>query len=115
MTLPWIRLDSTIYMNHKMLNLIGSKRHKAVLAYLFGLAYSGGHELDGFVPTAALPFLHATVSDAAALVEAGLWEVSPGGWLINDWNEFQASSDEMRQRRERAQKAAQKRWHGDAE
>lgn len=113
MSLPWIRLDTSIGTNHKMLNLISAKRHKAALAYIFGLAYSGGHELDGFIPSAALPFLHANPGDAAALVDAGLWEESHGGWVINGWHEFQITSDEHKKRRDRAQKAALKRWHGD--
>jgi len=113
MSLPWVRLDANIASNHKMLNLIAGKRHRAALAYVFGLAYSGGHELDGFIPQASLPFLHATSGDASALVEAGMWEVVDGGWLVNDWSEFQVSSDDSRKRREKAQNAAVKRWHGD--
>jgi hypothetical protein len=112
-SLPWVRLDSNIATNHKMLSLLAQKRHRAGLAYLFGLAYSGGHELDGYIPEAALPFLHATSSDASALVEVGMWEIAPGGWMVNSWNEFQVSNDENKKRRERAQKAAQKRWGGE--
>ncbi len=112
MSLSWVRLDCNIASNHKMLSLIADKRHRAALAYVFGLAYSGGHELDGFIPLAALPFLHCTSGDAAALVEAGMWETTDGGWLINGWGEFQVSSDESRKRREKAQSAAMKRWHG---
>ena len=112
MSLPWVRLDANVYTNHKMLNLVAERRHRAALAYVFGLAYSGGHELDGFIPEAALPLLHATSTDAAALVDAGLWEKARGGWIVNDWSEFQVSSDVTRQRRERAQRAANKRWHG---
>lgn len=114
MSLPWVRLDTNIATNHKMLALLAGKRHRAGLAYLFGLAYSGGHELDGFIPEAALPFLHASAADAAALVDVGMWEPVRGGWMVNGWAEFQVSNDENRKRRERAQKAANKRWHGEA-
>ena len=114
MTLPWVRLDSNIATNHKMLTLLAGKRHRAGLAYVFGLAYSGGHELDGYIPEAALPFLHATPGDACALVDAGLWETTEGGWIVNSWSEFQVSNEDNKRRRERAQKAAMKRWHGEA-
>lgn len=113
MSLPWVRLDSNIGTNHKVLALIADKKHRAALGYVFGLAYSGGHELDGFIPAAALPFLHATASDAASLVEVGLWQAVPGGWLVNDWSAFQLSNEEHKRRRDKAAKAAMKRWHGE--
>lgn len=111
MSLPWVRLDTTIASNHKVLALIEQRKHRAVLTYILGLTYTGGHELDGFIPSAAIPFIHGTTGDAKALVECGLWEKAPGGWTVNGWDEFQVSSDETRRRRERAQAAALKRWH----
>jgi hypothetical protein len=113
MSLPWIRLDTNIYTNHKVLELVGQKRHRAALTYILGLAYSGGHELDGFVPVTALMFIHGTAADAKHLVEVGLWQECKGGWAINGWDEFQVSTEEMKARRERAQKAANKRWQKD--
>ena len=43
-----------------------------------------------------------------------MWEPVHGGWIVNGWSEFQVSNDENKRRRERAQKAANKRWHGEA-
>ena len=47
---------------------------------------------------------NATKRDANDLVTAGLWLLSPGGWDINGWDEFQVSDEAARKRRERAQK-----------
>ena len=114
MSLPWIRLDTSIADHPKVLQLVSEKKHRAVLTYVLGLTYSGRHELDGFLPQRCLPIIHGTRNDAQALVEVGLWELAPGGWQINSWDEFQISSDETKRRRQRAQDAAKKRWNGAA-
>jgi hypothetical protein len=112
MALPWVRLDTGLPDHPKVLALIEDKKHRAVLAYTLGLAYCGRHELDGFIPAGALPFIHATKADAAALVGVGLWHNSGGGYEINDWAEYQPTSEEHAQRKARAKAAADKRWAG---
>lgn len=114
MALPWVRLDTGLPDHPKMLSLIGGKKPRAALMYVFGLAYSGRHETDGFIPQAALPFIHGTKSDALALCEVGLWHARPGGWEINDWAAYQPSSEESARRKESARNAALKRWHDTA-
>ncbi len=114
MSLPWIRLDTTINDNPKMLTLTADKRYRAALGYILGLTYVGRHELDGFVPRGVLPVIHMTKADAGHLVEVGLWRVTDGGWEINGWTEFQISGEEAQKRREKAQNAAMKRWHGES-
>ena len=110
MGLPWVRLDSTFHHNPKVLDLAARGKFRAAFSYVCSLAYSGQHGTDGYLPAACLPFIHATKAEATQLVTAGLWVPSPGGWDINGWDEFQISDEEAKRRRERAQKAAQKRW-----
>jgi hypothetical protein len=110
MGLPWVRLDTQFASNPKFLYLVEDKRYRAILVWMAGLAYCGGHGTDGFIPRGALPLLHGNSTDAAALVEVALWEESLGGWQIHDWSEFQLSTEEMDVRRKRAQLAAEKRW-----
>jgi hypothetical protein len=93
-----------------VLELVAAKQYRSLFVYLSSLAYCGVHETDGFIPDTALPFVHATKSDAKVLVESGFWEMVPGGWAVHDWDEKQFSSEESRRRRERAVKAATKRW-----
>jgi hypothetical protein len=80
--------------------------------YLCSLAYSGAHGTDGFISREVLPFIHGRPSDADRLVRAVFWRTQPGGWLINDWTEFQESSTETQERRKRAQALASARWNG---
>lgn len=110
MALPWVRLDTGLPDHPKMLALMHGKKHRAALAYVLGLAYCGRHELDGYIPTPALPYIHATKSDAQALCEVGLWHARQGGYEINDWAEYQPSSEETARKKERARAAALKRW-----
>lgn len=90
--------------NPKVLDLVARKQQAAAFAYVCSLTYAGRHGTDGFIPDMALPFIHATKAMANQLVSAGLWTPAPGGWMINDWDEFQVSDDAARKRRERAQK-----------
>ncbi len=113
MGLPWVKLDTNFASNPKILYLIEDKWHRAIVAYVSGLAYSGAQGTDGFLPNACLPVIHATRSDAKHLVEVGLWVESIGGWEINGWDEHQQSNEETQRRKKRAQNAALARWHGD--
>lgn len=113
MALSWVRLDTGLPDHPKTLALLRGKKHRAALAYIYGLAYSGRHELNGFIPEGALPFIHATRADAMVLCDVGLWHARQGGYEINSWSEHQPSSEESAKRKESARKAAMKRWHGD--
>ena len=112
MGLPWVRLDTQFPSNPKILYLIEDKKFRAAFVWAASLAYSGAHGTDGFIPAAALVFIHGTKSDAAALVDVGLWTAVPGGWEINGWNEFQPSDAESQERKKKARAAAMARWHG---
>jgi hypothetical protein len=108
MALPWVRLDTGLPDHPKVLELIESKKHRAALAFVFGLAYSGRHETDGFIPKMALPFLHATRADATALVDSRLWHYTEGGYQINDWEEYQPTSEASKLRLASLRQAARK-------
>lgn len=111
MALSWVRLDTGLPDHPKTLALVNAGKHRAALGYVYGLAYSGRHELDGFIPEGALPFLHCRRQDAAALCEVGLWVPTQGGWQINSWAEHQPTSDESAKRKDSARRAAMSRWH----
>lgn len=113
MPLPWVRLDTSLPTNPKILALLQRKEgHRAAFAYVCGLAYSGAHGLDGFLTKESLPFLHCRAADARLLCQIELWITVPGGWEINGWKEFQQSSHETQERRRRAVAAARARWNG---
>jgi len=109
--MQWVRLDTAFPRNHKVLALIEAKDgFRAVAAYICGLSYAGEQGTDGFVPRAALPFLHARMTEAKRLCEVNLWHAVDGGWLINGWSEFQPSTEETQARSVKARTAAAARW-----
>jgi hypothetical protein len=110
MGLPWVRLDSAFARNPKIIELAQQKRWQAITAYVSSLGYSGEHGLAGFVPSACLPWIHATPAIARHLVQARLWHPVTGGWEINDWREYQPTNEEAERRRKRAKDAASVRW-----
>jgi hypothetical protein len=110
MGLPWIRLENNLAQNPKILHLVEDKNYQAAFAYVCALGYAGANGTDGFIPRAALPFIHARPRDAQTLVDVGLWIEGAGGWDINGWHDFQPSSEETAKRREKAQRAASYRW-----
>jgi hypothetical protein len=113
MALPWVRLDTAFPRNPKLLALLAERDgHRAALAYICMLAYSGEQGTDGFIPREALPFVHARNGDVTRLVTANLVYPQPGGWLIHGWDEFQESNEETKRRRLRAQAGAAARWAG---
>lgn len=118
MALPWVRLDTQFASNPKILALVSAKKHRAIVAWVSSLGYSGAHGTNGFLPAACLPFIHATKVDATDLVMARLWHCAEGGWVINDWDEYQYSNEDYDDRKRKLERASKKancvRWHGEA-
>jgi len=114
MGLPWVRLDTQMPSNPKVLELTSAGKWRAAFVYVAGLAYAGQHGTDGYIPDTCLMFIHATRKDAAELVKVGLWHDDVGGWVINGWSDFQISDEAAQLRSKKARQAALKRWHPDA-
>ena len=108
--LPWVRLDTGFPNNPKILALIADRRHRAIVGYVCALAWSGSQGTDGFIPHIALSFTHLDSVSAGWLVAESLFQPAPGGWLINDWAEYQQTTAETAERSAKAQAAARIRW-----
>lgn len=106
----WIRLDTTLFENPKLLYLQEDRQHKLIIVHLQGMCYSGRHGLAGYIPKAALRLIDARMAEAAKLVTAGLWSPAPGGWQVNDWEEYQLVDADAQARSDKAKKAANTRW-----
>jgi len=114
MGLPWVRLDTTMPDNPKILRLLDERDgHRAAFVWLCCLTYSGKHGTDGFIPRNAMPFVHGKAADFTRLVAVEALNTVPGGWEIPGWREFQESNEASERRREKAQRAAAIRWSKD--
>lgn len=113
MGLPWVRLDTTLPRNHKILDLLDMRDgHRSAFVYTCALAYSGEQGTGGFIPRSALPFIHARNADIDRLVSVRLLipDEDGGGWDIHQWADFQLTSEEIEERAKRARNAARVRW-----
>ena len=110
-TLAWVRLDTAMPRNQKVLTLLGMKDgHRAAFVWLSSWCYAGEQGTDGFIPKPALGLIHGREVDAERLCEVGLWHAKPGGWEINDWGDYQQTNAETEARTVRAKAAAAARW-----
>jgi hypothetical protein len=120
MGLPWFRVDTNLPTHDKILALIEAspKGKAAAFVYVCSLAYATGHTTDGFIRRAALPFIHATPTEARLLAESRLWEVVEGGWQIRNFLERNRSAETDKvissARAAAGAKGAQKRWQPDS-
>lgn len=109
--LSWVRVDSALASNHKVLALLAERGgDHALCVYIFALGHSGRQGLDGFIPEIALGLIHGRKRDADLLVSVGMWRVVPGGFEVPDWAEYQPSGEESRKRSDKARRAAEARW-----
>lgn len=109
--MPWIRLQTTIFDNPKLLNLRVDKQWRCIVLHFEAMTYCGRTGLAGYVPKVALgTSFQAVLADVNRLVTEGLWSPAPGGWQINGWDEYQVSDEAAVKRSEKAQDAARARW-----
>lgn len=109
--LSWVRVDSALASNHKVLALLSEKGgDHALCVYIFALGHCARQGLDGFMPEIALGLIHGRKRDAELLTQTAMWRDVPGGFEIPDWAEYQPSGEESKARSDKARKAAHARW-----
>ena len=109
--LQWIRLDTAMPDNPKILGLLEERDgHRAAFVWVCCMAYAGKHGTAGFIPREALTRVNAKMTDMRRLVASDLLLESAGGWDIKGWDEFQVSDEASKARRAKAQNAAAVRW-----
>ena len=76
-------------------------------------SYCADHLTDGVIHRSDVEWLGGTHADALALVEAGLWDEHPDGWVFHEWCEYQPTREkreaERAQWRERQHRARENR------
>jgi len=99
----WVRLADD-FTDHPKVVTAGPL---ASWLYVCGLTYANRYLTDGFIPAGQVRRM-ADVEDpqmlAGRLVDAGLWEVVDGGYLIHDYHGYQPSSENVKRERDEAAK-----------
>lgn len=79
MGLPWVRLDTSMPDNPKLLGLLAEKDgHRAAFVWVCCLSYAGKHGTDGFIPREAVSRVNGRNVDMAHLVRVGLLALLEG-------------------------------------
>ena len=115
MSLPWVRVDSMIGTNPKVLRLLAERNWRALTVFLLSIPYCGGHETGGFIDDVGLKQVGGTPTVASDLVKAGLWEVHLSGWKLHDFEQYQPSKWTAAERAAHGKRAAQARWEQDGD
>lgn len=106
----WFRLDADLFDNPKIMRA----GRDATLLWMHGIAYSARHLTDGWIPEPLPKRWGFTRSNTESLEKHGLWiplEITDdGGWLINDYADYQPTRAEWTAVSERKRAAAKARW-----
>ena len=89
--MAWFKVDDNLSTHMKVV-MAGNE---AMGLWVRAGSWAAQHMTDGFVPSQVLPLFAAPVELADTLVECGLWHEADGGWVFNDWLEFQPSREQV--------------------
>ena len=116
--MTWLKLDDK-FPEHRKIRRLNDGAYRL---HTTAMAACSKDETDGLVTMADLDEMtHSTRLQkyVPALVEAGLWDVVPGGWMIHDFLDYNpshadlnAKRDADRQRQQRLRDARDARSHG---
>ena len=102
--MSWVRLDDQ-FANHAKIMSVSSD---AFRLHVTAMCWSSSQLTDGTVPVAATRqlgwFCGNLYETIAELETAGLWDVSPGGWVIHDYLEYNPSREQVTKERTEAKK-----------
>lgn len=107
----WTKLSDEFFRNPKV---VAAGRDARDL-YLVSLCHCNEHLTDGFIAQnylrrmAADAEIDSATEAALMLVEVGLWDVAPGGYIIHDFTEYNPSKAEVEEERKK-KTARQDRW-----
>jgi len=110
----WFRLDADLFDNPKIMRA-GTE---ATLLWMRGIAYSARHLTDGWIPEPLPKRWGYTRKHTETLERHVLWiplEITDdGGWLINDYADYQPTRAEwgeyIEKRKAAGRAGAAKRW-----
>ena len=105
--MAYVKLDDDFEDHPKVLAIPRPLRNAAVGVYARGLMYSCRHESDGALPVGKFDAAE-DAEPVAALVTAGLWHEDGTSYVINDYLDWNRSSDEIERIREERRTAGKR-------
>ena len=102
--MTWAKLDDLFPENEKVAGLSDA----AFRLYIHGICYAARNLTDGKIPSSARRGLGGTMGRISELLDAGLWEIHEGGWLIHDYLEYNPSREQVLAQRQQKASAGRK-------
>jgi hypothetical protein len=96
--MTWVRLDDSFPEHPKVVGL----PDPAFRLYVIAMCYSARNLTDGFIPSSWLKGGGKEPKAVAVLVEAGLWDVTEGGYQVHDYLKYQSSRAYVEDKRTQA-------------
>lgn len=106
--MSWAKLDDAFADHPKVVGLSDAAFRLHVTAILYAARY----ETDGEIPGGALDRMGGSPGCAAELADAGLWDITPGGYAIHDYLKYNPSREQRDELRRRAADR-QERWRNE--
>lgn len=101
--MTWFKVDDSFWSHPKTLSLSA----EAVALWVRAGSWSCQHLTDGLIAERAIPTLGGSSSAAVELVDAGFWDEVEDGYFFHDWDEYQESSETVKERRRKARERMQ--------
>jgi hypothetical protein len=113
--MAWGKVDDKLAFHPKVIEA----GNEAMGLWVRAMSYACDHLTDGFISQGIVMALGGSKA-SERLVAAGLWLPVDGGWMFKDWFDYQPTSDDVRERREKSnsvraeagKKGAAARWNG---
>lgn len=96
----WFIVDDGFSSSPKVLGIPRPERLAAVGLWAIAGSWCAKHLTDGRVPSFMLDEWGAEPASAGHLLDSGLWEPSPEGFVFHDWEGWQRTREEIEAKRE---------------
>lgn len=80
-----VLVDPKMATSPRILELAERGQYRAIAVHFFALVRVTDTQSSGFLSRSLLKFVHGRKSDAAVLVDVGLWREFEHGWGLLDW------------------------------
>jgi hypothetical protein len=94
--MTYFKVDDHFHSHPKILDL----GLDAIGLWTLAGSWSGEQLTDGFIPSSLIARLGGSQETTQALVDAGLWEVTEGGFIFHDWDAHNQTKAQVIESRE---------------
>lgn len=91
----WFRMDDSFPSHPKVLGIPRRERLAAIGLWTLAGGWCAKQLTDGYLAEHMVDEIGGSSKSAAALVNAGLWDLVDGGYQFHDWNDYNPTRDDV--------------------